>query len=332
MNKSTTLKDIAKELEVSVTTVSKAIHNHPDISDSRRKQILSLVKKMQYVPNSIAQSLRTRKSKFIGLIISDNTNPYYSMLIQGVEREISSRNFYTIIFNNNEDVDKELGFISELRSLNVAGIIITPALNDEKSVAILRKYHIPFVLANRYINREEDSYVIADDIKAAYLVSDYLIKNRSKNLIYINGYEEISSARDRKQGYINALQDNKINILIENIYNGVINQAGGYQITKDILKRHKLPFSILCYSDYVASGVIKGLSENGIKIPEEVAVAGIDNIELFSFSHPSLTTVDIPKSQIGSECVKILFNLMKDRNYKKNRIVFEPKLIIRESA
>ena len=271
MKKSTTLKDIAKELGVSITTISKAINNHPDISDSRRKQILSLVEKMQYVPNSMAQSLRNRKSKFIGLIISDNTNPYYSKLIQGVEKEISSRNFHTIIFNNNEDVDKELGFIGELRSINVAGIIITPALNNEKSVAILRKYNIPFVLANRYINREEDSYVIVDDIKAAYLATDYLLKNRFKNLIYINGHEKITSAKDRKQGYINALQDNKINILIENIYDGIINQAGGYQITKDILKRHKLPFSILCYSDYVASGVIKCLYENSIKPGENLS-------------------------------------------------------------
>lgn len=333
MEKVTTLKDIAKRLGVSITTISKALNNHPDISAKRREQILELVSEMRYFPNTIAKNLRKRSTRFIGLIISDNTNPYYARLIKGAEEEITSRNYHTIIFNTNEDPACEVEFIKDLLSIKVAGVIITPAKGNPESVKILKDFNIPYVLANRYLKRNEDNYVIADDVKAGYLATDYLIKKRFKKVIFINGFEDITSAVDRGIGYKNALRDNNLSYLKSQIYSGIINNTEGYNITKNkVLLDHKPPFSILCYSDYIASGVIKCLSEMGLKIPDDIAIMGIDNIELFSFFHPGLTTVSIPKFQIGKESVKMLFNLIENPDYPDNRIVLESKLIIRETA
>ena len=333
MKEATTLKDIAKKLGVSVTTISKAINNHPDISEKRKEQVLKAIRDMKYVPNIIAKNLREKSTKFIGLIISDNTNPYYARLIKGAEEEIANRNYTTIIFNTDENSDKEVSIINELISLKVAGVIITPARGNSRSIKILKDYNIPFVLSKRYIKKNEDYYVVADDFRAGFIAADYLAKNRFKKIIFINGFKDVSSARDRCKGYISALKENNISFDGNWVYNDIIDQKSGYNITKEsILPTYKKQFSILCYSDFIASGAIKCLTEKGIRIPEEVAVMGIDNTELLSFSYPALSTVVIPKFKIGKESAKLLFNIIKDPDYPKNPIILKPELKIRDSA
>lgn len=333
MEKVTTLKDIAKKIGVSTTTVWKAFNNHPDISPKRKKQILELSSEMKYIPNAIATNLRTKTTRFIGLIVSDNTNPYYARLIKGAEEEIALHNYHTVIFNTNENPERELEFIRSLLSIKIAGVIITPAKGNPESIKILKDFKIPYVLANRYLKVNKDNYVVADDNKAGYIATDYLIKNRFKKIIFINGFEDVTSAINRRLGYESALKDNGLSRDKTNVYSGIINNTEGYKITKSrVLIDHKPPFSILCYSDFVASGVIKCLSEMGLKIPGDIAVMGIDNIELLSFFHPSLSTINIPRFQIGKKSVEMLFNLMENPDYPDNRIMLEPKLIVRETA
>lgn len=333
MDKVTKLKDIAEKLGVSITTISKAINNHPDISYKRRQQILKTIEDMQYLPNIIAKNLRQKSTKFIGLIVSDNTNPYYARVIKGAEDEIVGLNYDTILFNTAEDPDRELKIINNLISIKVAGVIITPAMGNSRSIKKLKEFKIPFVLANRYINKNEDYYVVADDFKAGFIATNYLIKKRFKKIIYINSFESISSSKNRRKGYIEALKENNIEVNKNWIYDNIIDQNGGYNITKKrILSTHKKLFSILCYSDFIASGVIKCLVEKGIKIPEEVAVMGIDNTEILSFSYPGISTVSIPKFKIGKESAKLLFNIIKDYNYPRSPIILEPVIKIRDSA
>lgn len=332
MEGSIRLKDIANKLGVSITTVSKALNNHPDISEKRRQQILQLVNEMKYVPNAIAKNLRKKSTSFIGVIVSDNTNPYYSRLIKGAEEEITKRNYQLIIFNTNENPQREIEFIKNLLSINVAGIIITPAKKNSESIKILKDFKIPYVIANRYNKKNEDNYVIADDIKAGFIATDYLIKKRFKKIILINSFGDITSAFERRSGYEKALKSNNIQVREDLIYSGIIDNIGGYKITRKVLADNKLPFSILCYSDYVASGVMRCLNEMNIRIPDEVAVMGIDNIKLLSFSHPALSTVSIPKFRIGKKSAKMLFKLINNPDYEENRLILEPKLVIRETA
>ena len=327
-----TLKDIANKLGVTVTTVSKSIKGHPDIPDKTRKRVLMAVKEMKYIPNAIASNLRLKRTKFIGLIMSDITNPYFAKLVKGAEEEITNGGYQTIIFNNNEEPLKEIKIIKELLGIKAAGIIITPAMGDSEGIELLRSYDIPFVLANRYINKNKDCYAVADDLKAGYIGTDYLIKRRFKKVIYINSFEKISSAKDRRDGFKKALKDNGLLFNRTMLYSNAINQNDGYEIAKVILNQHKPPFSILCYSDFIASGVIKYLIENEVKIPEEVAVLGIDNLEIFSFLHPALSSVGLPKLTIGRESAKLIINLIEDSKLIKKRLVFEPKITIRESA
>ena len=252
MNKKIILKDIAKELGVSITTVSKVINKHPDISNATRKRVLSYIKKIEYIPNFTAQNLRKKVTKFVGLIISDNSNPFYAEVIRNAEREIVSRNYHTIIFNNDENPEKEVNFIKELISLNVAGIIISPARGNIESIKILKQYEIPYVLCNRYINKKRDYYVIADDFKAGFIATEYLLKSRSKKIIFLNGFKGISCARDRLLGHEAALKENNLLVIKNQFYEDIINSSDSYNIMEKILTEHKPPFAILCISDFVA--------------------------------------------------------------------------------
>lgn len=331
MAKYTTLKDIAKKLGITITTVSKVINNHPDISDKTRKIVLKAIDDIGYIHDSTASNLRKRKNYFIGLIISDNTNPYFAELVKGVEETNASRDYLTLIFNTDENLELESKFISALLGLKVAGVILTPAKGDDKNLKILKKYEVPYVLINRYINIKSDNYVVADDTKAGFIGTNHLIEKRHKKVIFINGLEGISSSRDRFKGYKKALSSNNIPLKKDSVYKNIMSQEEGYEIINIVLKHNKPPFSILCYSDYVAIGIIRNFLERNIKIPEEIAVMGIDNIDLFSYSHPKLSTIHIPKREIGIQSANILFDQINNRNVSK-KIILEPKLIIRETA
>ncbi len=332
MRTTVTLRDLASELGVSIATISKALKNHPDISESRRRQVLELVQKKQYIPNQAAKSLRSNITRFIGLIITDNSNPYFSQLIRGVEEENANSGFHTLIFNNDERVDKELEIIKECRSINVAGVVLTPALGNSEGVELLGHYGIPYVLSNRCLARDRDSYVIADDIKAGYLATDHLIKKRHMKVLFINYFPQPSSARERERGYREAMEENGLEINPGFVYRNAVNQEDGYNITREILTTHQPPLSILCFSDYIATGALKALLERNIDVPREVAVMGIDDIDLFSFSKPALSTVSIPKSTIGKRSASLLAHLIEKADGIDQRIIYDPSLVIRESA
>lgn len=332
MKRQPTLKDIAAHVGVSVTTVSKALKRHPDVSSWRREEILRVADQLNYLPNSTAQNLRRRATKFVGLILSDTTNPYYSQIVRDTEKAISARGYQTIIFNSNEDVEKEADFARELCAIKVAGAIITPAQSNHRSARLFERFHVPYVLASRYVAPDKNNYVVVDDQQVGYIAADYLLSKRSNKVVFITAPSAITSARDRESGYRKALKEHGIHHIQRTVYRGVIDHIGGYEMAGKVLDEHSPPFSILCYSDYVASGVIRRIHEAGLKVPDDVAVMGIDNIDLFSFFHPSLTTVNIPKGEIGRKSVEMLFDLIEGADLDVPRLVLQPDLVIRESA
>lgn len=334
MKKAATLKDIATKLNMSVTTISKALNNHPDISEKRKLEICNLAKEMHYIPNAMASNLRKQRTKFVGLIVGDNTNPYFARMIKGVEERLTTEGYHTLIFNSNEKPEKEIELLMELRSLNVAGVILTPAAGNKESSRLLKRFEIPYVLANRYIDKHTDNYVIVNDEKASYIATDYLLKYNNDKIFFLNFMEGVSTAVDRRLGYESALMKRGITPDPDWIIHDCINQDDGYIAMKDILSKHKLPFSVLCYSDYIAIGAIKALNENGVKMPDEVAIMGIDDIDIVSFVRPGLTTVHIPKSELGQKSAEMLLNIINDDEdaVSERQIILQPSLVIRETA
>ena len=328
--KNYTLKDIAKIAKVSITTVSKALADHPDISNKTKANIIRICDEVNYVPNSIASNLRKNRSNLVGVIISDNANPYYASFLKAVEAELSKYKYFTVVFSTNGDEEKELAFLNELRSMQVAGVIITPT--SKKSVDFLRSRHIPFVIAHRYVDINKDNYVIADDEQAGYLATKAILENNtSKEIIFLGNRISFSSVRDRLDGYFRALKEAGIEKNENNVYYDLLTNEDGYVAALGIIKKYKRPYSIVCYSDYIAFGVLKALYEENVEVPREARVVGIDNTSLFTFAHPMLTTVDIPKDKIGIISVSILREVIEAQETgeepKEKRIILPTALV-----
>ena len=185
MKRVTRLKDLAEGLGVSITTVSKALNDHPDISAKRKKEILDYAKEVNYIPNQVARSFRQQRTKMIGIVISDNSNPFYARVIRGIEETLSVHGYHCVVMNSHEDVDKEIQFIGELRGLNVAGVILTPASGNKKSRELLKNYDIPYVLVNRNIEKDEDTYVVLDDEQAAYMTARHLCSYGNDKIFFL---------------------------------------------------------------------------------------------------------------------------------------------------
>lgn len=327
-----TLRDIAEALGVTVTTVSKSLRNHPDVSAGMRERVLAQAREMNYAPNALARSLRSRNSALVPMVITDIANPYFSEVVRGAEEVLSARGYDILIFDNKESADRDLALVHKLRSISPAGVILTPAMGDGSSAHALAAAGIPHVLASRHLAEGSHNCVVADDLAAAYIAADHLIRARSRNVILVNGSLEISCAAERLKGYKAALAEHGIPSREDCVYTNCNDRAAGYAAAQEIFAAHEPPFAVLGYSDFVASGILRFALERGVSIPHEVAVMGIDNIDLYSFTHPSLSTVGLAKYEIGREAARLLIRAIDDEHAPTERIVMAPWLVLRESA
>lgn len=342
MKKVTRLKDLAEGLGVSITTVSKALNDHPDISAKRKKEILDYAKEVNYIPNQVARSFRQQRTKMIGIVISDNSNPFYARVIRGIEETLSVHGYHCVVMNSHEDVDKEIQFIGELRGLNVAGVILTPASGNKKSRELLKNYDIPYVLVNRYIEKDEDTYVVLDDEQAAYMTARHLCSYGNDRIFFLNFLPGVSSAQNRLAGYKRALEECGLCYESNMVVSGCTNQTDGYESMKRILEKNKPPFCVMCYSDYIAIGAICAIQERGFNLPHDVALCGNDDIGILSFVKPRLTTIGAPKLRMGIASAELLIELLESRQEEEEtegeikkeekHIVMKPELIIRETS
>ena len=332
----TTLKDIAKVAGVSVTTVSKVLKNHEDISEKTKNVIRNLCREMNYIPNTNASNLRKKTSNLISIMICNNSNPFYDELIKSVQEELTKNGFISLIYISRENEDMEQMYIRQLKGLNVSGVLITPA--SEKSILLLRDLDIPYVLLGRYVDKEKDSYVVPDDEQGGYLATKHCLDQNPHAPVYLFlAGKQVSTSQELCNGYCRALEEKNIKLnFSETIFFNAYDNYNASQIADKIIKKAKPPYSFVCESDFVASGVIKALQDARIKIPEEAKVVGIDNLTLFSFMHPQLTTIDIQIQEIGKSGVNILRSMISKKKRKQNasakHVILPVKLIKREST
>lgn len=335
------LKDLALALGVSITTVSKALNGHPDISEKTRNQIVAYANEVNYIPNQVAKNFRQQRTNIIGVILNDNSNPYNARMMHGIEIYLNARGYSPVFMDNHDDGKKEQALVRELKALNAAGILLTPASKDSQSIELLRDFGIPYVLTRQYIAADQDAYVVVDDELAGYMATKYLLSYCNPKVFFLNASETISSAQNRRKGYLSALEAAGMQPEEDWIVSNCRNQLDGYNAMRKILESEKPPFSVLCFSDYIAAGAICALQERRIQIPHEVAIMGTDNIEILSFVKPRLSTLDLPKKRLGMKAAEILIDII-EQNYAgmepseeltaSHRYVFKPELLVRETS
>ncbi len=340
-SKLVTLKDIAEQAHTSINTVSKALRNHPQISARKREEIIRLAREMGYIPNNAARTLRQHKSRLIGIVIGDNTNPYFATIIKTVHQRLKESNYQLVTFNNYENIEDEIRFIREMCGLHVAGVLLSPAMGNGSSAELLKRYNIPFVYMNCIPDNTKDSFVVANDEMAGYLATRYLLARKTGNILFVNFIEGMITARLRFAGYMRALREFGIEYDERWVINNCTDKTDGYNAMRSFLKMQRPPFSVLCYSDFIALGVLTAIWDNDYSTPEDIAVIGIDDSDELLNSAYGLSSVKIPVTQIAESAVSILLDMIraeKDDNKNEStvisgkQLVLEPHLKIRHST
>jgi len=329
-----TLRDIAKKAGVSITTVSRALNNKPDVSSKTKDKILSIVKKSGYTPNLLAKSLRCQKSKTIGVVLADISNPFFAAIAKGIEDTAHKRGYSIILVNTDEEYEKEKEALRVLVEKRVDGFLITPVQKEYKDILRIKERRIPLVLLARHFDAIETNSVVNDDELGGFLATEYLIQKGHKRILYISGPLYNSSALERLNGYKRALKEHQIQFE-EKLVRGYTAKMGKvYTLMKEIVKE-KLNFTaIFTFSDFLALGVMKAIREEKLKIPDDVAVVGYDDIEFASFLETPLTTVHMRKYRLGMEGTNILIDEIEGKKVgeKPNTLTIKPELIVRKST
>lgn len=335
-----TLKEIAAQLGISITTASKALKGYSDVSEKTKNAVIELAQKLNYTPNSFAVNLRTKESKTIGLIIPTLVNDFFSYVIKGILEEAKKRDYLVIILQSNEKLEFEKKQIDLLLNKRVDGILMSLSneTGDFDHIQSIISHDTPLVLFDKIAKLVNCSKVTINDKKAAYDAVCYLIKKGHKKIAHFRGSYIPQNSIDRFLGYKKALEDNNLTYDSSLVFVCENNEDfhDGYENAKKVMNEHPEIDAIFAVTDLVAIGIIKYFNEIGISIPQRIAVLGFSNWFMSSVISPKLSTIDQPGFEIGKRSASILFD---EINLKKNNlpVVFqsielETSIIEREST
>ena len=331
-----TIKDVARMAKVSVATASMAINGKDGVNEKTRLKVLDAAQKLDYHPNHFAKSLIANRSLAIGLIVTDITNPYFGAIVKNIQKEVENIGYDLLLGISNDKLENEKKSTEYFLSRNVEGLIIVPAHVHEKEIELshlynLKRLGIPFVFITTYYKGIPGDFVMTDLEKGSYELTKYLIKNGNKKIYFISGYKELLLSSLRIKGYKKAYEEFNLAYSDEWIIESYPDFINGYNVTKKIIEKD-IPEAIITVNDLLAIGALKCLKDNGIKVPDEVSVAGYDDLLFAAIAETPLTTVRQPIEDICKNSVRILMERINQQNSLENRMFLEPELVIRKST
>lgn len=332
-NNKVTLKDISEKTGYTINTVSRALNNKKDISNKTKLLISKKAAEVGYIPNSIASSLRLGQTKTIAIIIPDISDPFSAMLVKNIEHRLKNYGYNLIIMNSNEEYHIEESAIILALSANVAGILICPTQKSDEDINLLKSKKIPFVLIARRFKDESLDYVIIKDVDGGYLATKHLIERGHKEILFINGPLFISSAKERLLGYIKALKNKNIKYKEELVKE--INITSGYatDLLKKIISQNIKYSAIFAFDDIIAYEIISFFQKNKIRVPQDIAVIGYDNIQSNFLFPYQLSTISYSNRNLAYSAVDILINRINGSIEETPIHIFlETHLVVREST
>ena len=334
----TTLKDIAKRLNLSVGTVSKALKNYPDISQSTKDRVHALVKELNYKPNSFAQNLRNRESKIIGLIIPQIVHHFFANIILGVTEAAEKKGYLVIVLESAESYEVEKKHIDLLIKRNVDGLLLSLADNTIKYNHIndIINMGVPIVLYDKISKSIDCNKIVIDDKKAAFNATKYLIDSGCKKIAHIRGSLKPQTTIDRFLGYKNALKAHEIPFDDSIVFESKeLSFEDGKKLAKEIVENKEID-GVFAFTDLLAAGVLRGLQECGVNIPGDISVMGFSNWLITRITTPTLSTIDQPGYDMGLQAFYLIYEeIMSRKNQIRIRhrtIELPADLIIRNST
>jgi LacI family transcriptional regulator len=325
--KDITLKEIATTLGISITTVSKALKNYPDVSEKTKNAVKELAQNLNYTPNSFAVNLRTKESKTIGLIIPEVTHHFFSNIINAIIDEAEKNGYLVIILQSNEKLELEKKQAELLINKRVDGILMSLSneSNNDTHIQEIIKRKIPLVMFDKIAKLAKCSKVVIDDQKAGFDATQHLIDNGCRKIAHIRGPLNPQNSIDRYLGYKKALEKNNIPFDSKLVYVcEKVSFEEGYEFTKQLFEEHPDVDGIFAITDLVAVGTLAYCNEQKIDVPKEVKVIGFSNWFMSQVITPKLSTIEQPSHEMGITAFNLLLEEMAAR---KEESEFTPKTI-----
>ena len=333
-----TLKEVAKKAGVSITTASKILNDKPfqiHISEETKKKVLEVAKELNYYPNIFARSLRTKKTGIVGVIVSDITDPYFGGIINGAEKVLNENDYYFLLSSAQNSPRREELYLTKLRKSRVDGLLILGGTQrfTNNEVEQLVRSGIPIVVVGRSAPHPDICSVTVDNFTGGFLATELLIKLGHQDIVHITTTEPRVDGEERLNGYKSAMEKHELKNKCW-IEKGDITAESGYKAMTNILKKGKRPTAVFAFNDISALGVMRAIRNQGLRIPENIAVVGFDDIPIAAHFDPPLTTMRQPQEEMGRRGAELLIRAIREREKgaERENIGLEAKLITRKSS
>jgi LacI family transcriptional regulator len=327
-----TMADVAREAGVSLMTVSRAINGKDGISEATRQRILELIDRMGYRPSEIARSLVTDRTGTVGLVVIDNSNPFFSEIARGVEQEAYANGYNVFLCNTEEDMQRERAVLRSLEEKRVDGVIVCSSRLDADLLHTALEPHSAVVLINRRLDDSRFGVVVMNDEYGGRLVAEHLLSRGHRAIGFLAGPERAYSGQLRGKGFHDALRTAGIPPNPNWEHHCLPMVESGRKEACYLLNRYPEITALFCYNDLSAVGALQACADLGRRVPEDIAIVGFDDIPLASLVTPALTTCHIPKYDLGSQAMQLLLEHINGCDDSCDDIVIEPRLVIRASA
>ena len=331
-----TIKDLARHLNISVATVSRAMRDMPEIKAETRDAVLKLAKEWDYQPNLLATNLVKNRTKTIGVIVPDLAYHFFASVIKGIEEEAIARGYSLLLTQTSELYERELTNVQNLSRGQVEGFIvsISQETTDFEHLKRLQRKGIPLVFFDRDADEIDVPKVMVDNVGAAYEATKHLIENGSKRIAFLAGPSNVTVSNLRQSGYENAIQDSGLDLDESLVVHGNYNLQQAIKLTNELFELENPPDGLVVVSDRLAVGAIAALRKKNIRIPEDVAIVSFNDEPICTIVTPTLTSVSQPTFEMGKMAITLLINQIENPNCvdKPEVIVFKTELKIRESS
>ena len=332
--KKVTIKDIAKEAEVSISTVSRVINNKDRVDEKTRAKVQHILDMTEFVPNNLAVSMVKGQTKIVGIVVPDIVNPFYAAVIQGVEQVAKSMECLTVVFANDDNKELEQALLGGVFKSMADGVVAVPAHPDSGQMyADLGK---PVVFADRHIAQTFFDTVTIDNFGGAYMATAHLIQNGHTRIAIINGLQTFNVGKERLRGYQKAMEDHGIQVDENLVRFADWTEKCGSDFAEEIVNLKSPPTAIFATNNLLCRGVISAIGKLNIRIGEDISLVGFDDDVLAGYKPVNVTVVDRPTHEVGVACASLLFERLSNPEAQKSkvskRIVLGTQLIERSSV
>lgn len=332
-----TIHDIAAKLNITASTVSRALKDHPRISEETKKAVLKAAQKLNYQPNHLAAALRNGRSKILGIIVPTVDRTFFSSVVRGIEEIANGKGYNVMICQSHDDYDKEVATVEALLNAQVDGIIASLAKGSDSYDHFLKvkEKGIPLIMFDRALDELEVSQIVIDDYLGAYKAVEHLIQQGCKRIAHFTGLKKLSIYRERLRGYKEALQAYKIPYDDSLVIESGMQLEDGRKSMEKLLKLSKKPDAVFSASAYGAMGALQVCKERSIAIPGDIAIVGFSHEAFLSFCEPPITTVDQHSTEMGNAAAELFFDQLAGVGNPKfipQKTVLKPELIVRASS